>query len=461
MTIRISNLAFSLRFAFAFFLTSIFANAAIAQHLINIATVPYIRENGAEKLFRPAKVTEDTLYHLDEARSIKNMDATPDGSHWYVVDEFAHWQYITIDGHQFPKRYHEISATGTRLSPHGDFLIWTGLMHAFTQMDFDSTMADVYRDTSLLFHAVSDYPSLEFSRDGEHWAALLPAANQKQDVPRDFVLVDGKLVRENEPFPHQFSFSDDEQHWAYRTTNGLLENLMTDASDSAMLLYRWPTPSATSSYDATIWRYSPDVTINHKIFEGRDYDYHFEHVAQVEKTAYSSLAADTSRVYVNFNGHDQGLYRWASQFLIDSTGQHLAYIACDPKVTHKGQDERRAVVVYDGKVFAGPFPGMTVLFMSPSGKHIAYTLDYHSARFYLDKKVLARTSAVVDVIWSPDEKHIAYIAAGEHKKFFVVANGRRSPLFERIGRIGWSPDGKHVEFVGIINGRVIEVKQSL
>lgn len=440
---------------------SLFAQRAFAQHLVNIAGVPSVTGTVTEKLFRPAPVTEDTLYSLDEARTVKNMDATPDGSHWFVVDEFAHWQYITIDGHPFPTRYHEISATGTRLSPHGDFLIWTGLMHAFTQYSFDSTSADLYRDTSLIVHNVSDYPTLEFGRSGEHWAALLPAAYFKQTTDRDLIIVDGKLVRKGEPYPHQFSFSHDEQHWAYRSTNGLLEKLVTDRSDSAILLYKWPTPSATSSYDATVWRYTPDITIDHKFFEGRDYDYGFDHVAKVNKTAYSSLSADTARVYVNFNGHNGGLYRWASSFLIDDSGHHIAYAACDPTVTKKSRNERRAVVVYDGKVFAGPFPGLTVLFMSPSGKHIAYSLDLSSSKFYLDKKVLVKTSAVIEAVWSPDETKLAFIAAGEHGKYFVVADGKRSPLFERIGRLGWSADGRTVEFVGLINSKVIEVKQPL
>ncbi len=423
--------------------------------------MPLQKGVGAENLFRIARVTEDTLYKLDEARAVKQMDADPDGSRWYVVDEFAHWQYITIDGHQFPTRYHEISATGTRISPHGDFLLWTGLLHHYTEYDFDSTTADLYKDTSLLFHAVSDYPLLEFSHTGENWAAVLPAAHFGQKAPGDFILVDGTPVRQGAPYPHQFAFSHDERHWAYRTTDGLNERLMTDRSDSAVFLYKWPTPSATSTYDATIWRYTPDVTVNHKLFEGRDYDYGFAHVAEVEKTAYSSLAADTLRYYVNFNGHNQGLHRWVNEILIDSTGQHIAYFACDPKVTKKGQDERRGVVVYDGKIAGGPYPGVTALYMSPSGEHIAYSLDLASAKFYLDKKVLARTSTVVDAVWSPDEKHLAFIAAGEHGKFFVAADGKRSPLFERIGRIGWSADGKMIEFVGVINSRVIEVRQSL
>lgn len=449
-------------FPAAFILLTFLPLRGFSQHLINNATEPPdSKAPPAEKLFPLAHIEEDTLFHSDEARTVKQMDATPDGSHWYVVDEFAHWQYITINGQPFPERYHDIAGTGTQLSPNGDHLIWTGLMHAYTTKGFDSTMAFLYEDTSLLFKNVSDYPNLEFSRSGNHWAALLPAAFAAQTGDRDLIIADGRIVHKNEPFPHQFSFSHDEQHWAYRSTDLLNENLVTDRSDSAILLYHWPYPSATSTYDATIWRYTPDVNWNHKKLEGRDYDFNFAHVARVNKTAYSSLSGDTSRMYVNFKGHNQGLYRWAAQFLMDDSGKHLAYFACDPAITHKNQDERRAVVVYDGKVFAGPFPGVILLFMSPSGKHIAYSLSLGASKFYLDKTLLAKTSRIVDAVWSPDESKLAFISGGIHSKYFVVANGKRSPLFEQIGHLGWSADGKYVEFTGVSNGRVIHVKQSL
>ncbi len=452
----------NLTFPVALGLLALLPRIGISQHLINNAEEPPgTKAAPSESLFKPAHVEEDTLYHLDEARTVKQMDATPDGAHWYAVDEFAHWQYITIDGHPFSERYHDIAGAGTRLNLDGNHLIWTGLMHAYTTRGFDSTMASLYEDTTLIARNVSDYPELEFSKSGAHWAALLPSAYTAQTGDRDLIIVDGNIVHKDEPLPHQFSFSHDEQHWAYRSTNQLHENIVTDRSDTAMLLYQWPYPSATSTYDATIWRYTPDVDWNHKKLEGRDYDFDFTPVAKVNKTAYSSLSGDTSRMYVNFKGHNQELYRWAAQFLMDDSGHHLAYFACDPAITHKDEDERRAVVVYDGNVFAGPFPGVILLFMSPSGKHVAYSLSLESAKFYLDKTVLAKTSRVVDAVWSPDESNVAFISGGVHSKYFVVVNGKRSPSFEQIGHLGWSKDGTYVEFTGVTNGRVIHVKQSL
>jgi hypothetical protein len=109
------------------------------------------------------------------------------------------------------------------------------------------------------------------------------------------------------------------------------------------------------------------------------------------------------------------------------------------------------------------------LFLSPSGKHYAYTLyrgcefcgHPEIGKFYLDKKLEARTSQILDCVWSPDETHIAMLVSGEHGKLFVASGKKRSPLFEQIGRVGWSPDGRTVEFTGIRNSKLIIVKQSI
>ncbi len=79
----------------------------------------------------------------------------------------------------------------------------------------------------------------------------------------------------------------------------------------------------------------------------------------------------------------------------------------------------------------------------------------------LDKKEITKTSGVTDACWSPDESKIAFVAAGTHGKLFVVVNGKRSALFENIGRIGWTPNGRAVEFVGVRNGQVIHVTQPI
>ncbi len=447
----------SLFLSIAFFSSCV----VLAQPKLTASSRPSTGKS-AEKLFPAAHVVERPIFSFDIARNIKQMDATPDASHWYVVDEFGQWRRVTIDSQQVPHEFHDIPPGGIRLSPKGDYIIWTGLMRGYTRLGFDSTTVYLYKDMAPIDHYVSDYPVIEFSASGDRWAALLPYAYETQTGDRDFVVVDGLLAHKGEVYPHQFSFSHDERHWAYRATDGLIEKLVTDKSDTSIFLYKRTPLTNGQTWDASIWRYTPDVNYNHRLLEGRDYDFGFEHVAKEYRTAYSSLSADTARRLINFNNSNQGLYRWIADVHIDDSGRHIAYFAADPAArgAKDSANGKRAVVVYDGKVIAGPFAGAGRIFLSPSGAHIAYTSSTEDPSLYLDGKLVAKTGEIMDCVWSPDESHIAFAALGEHSKAFVVANGKRSPLFEKIGRIGFTPDGRSVQFAAMRNNKLIKILQS-
>lgn len=419
-------------------------------------------ERTADLLFPPGKVEQKLVFQLDPARDIKLFDATPDARHWFVISSFANWQRITIDGRPIDKDFHEISTEASRISPNGEYVVWTGLLRGFTRDGFDSTTAYVYRGDSLVAQFVADYPSLQFSRTGARYAVLLPYAYQKQTGDRDLVIVDDSVVANGQVYPHQFSFSHDEKDWAFRTSDGKNERLVNNDGKS-FLLYTRRTDAKGFQWDPTIWRYTPDVKDFASGLPGRDYDLRFAHVARQYRTAYSSLSKDTARTWVQYDGKRHALYRWVNNLTIDTGGHHIAYFACDPSVTRSGPEanEHKSDVVYDGKIVAGPYPELSRLFLSPSGKHIAYTLGKNEAEFYLDAKLNSKTSQVVNCVWSPDEKKIAYVAVGAHDKLFVVVNGKRSPLCEFIAHVAWDPRGKFVEFAGITNARLMHFRMPL
>jgi hypothetical protein len=421
-----------------------------------------MQDRTADQLFPPGRVEQRQVFQLDAARSIRLFDATPNASHWLVISDFANWQRITIDGRPIEKDFHEISTDATRISPNGSYVIWTGLLRAFTRDGFDSTTAFVYHGDSLVAHYVADYPMLQFSRTGARYAVLLPYAYQKQKGDRDLVIVDDSTAVRNEVYPHQFAFSHDETQWGVRSSDGETERLITSEGKSFVLYKHKSDPNGTQ-WDPTIWRYTPDVKDFAGGLPGRDFDMHFTGVARQYRTAYSSLSKDTARTWIQFGGKRHDLYRWINNVVIDTAGRHIAYFACDPSVTHSGeaQNEHKSDVVYDGKIVAGPYPELSRLFLSPSGKHIAYTLGKNEAEFYLDTKLQSHTSQVVRCVWSPDEKKIAYVAVGEHDKYFVVVNGKRSPLCEFIGRVAWDPKGRFVEFAGVTNARVTHFRMPL
>ncbi len=421
--------------------------------------------------FPEALTDHPLLAELDPARPVLHLDATPNGSTWMAVDGFAHWASMVVNGYRIAKEYHEIPAATAQIitsdgstrngstsdgsTSNGSHAIWAAEMHVATKQGFDSTIIDVYQDTNIIGTFIGDSPDLQISGSGRHWAMLIPYASAAQQGLRDVVLIDGKIVSNGDPWPHRFSFSHDETQWAFRSTNGIDEKLIT--SKGKFDLYKW-----NPNWDATIWRYTPDVRYRTEALQGRDYDFDFEHIARINRTAYSQKSQDTARSYMNYNGKSYGLYRWITEVQMDSSGKHVAFLACDPAVHARGDsDERRGIVFYDGKTYAGPFHGVSRLFMSPSGEHLSYSTDVATGEFYHDKKLIGKTGRVLTCLWSPDESHIAFASVGSHDKVYVVVGGKRSQLFEKIGRIGWTADGSAVEFVGLANGKLFRVHQPL
>src|ERR1017187_4110571 len=98
----------SKNYSFIFALiTLVGARASTAQQTPLPVQPQRAEETNTETLFPLAHFDERTICSLEEARKVQQFDATPDGSHWFAVDEFAHWQYITIDCQQFPERFYE------------------------------------------------------------------------------------------------------------------------------------------------------------------------------------------------------------------------------------------------------------------------------------------------------------------------------------------------------------------
>ncbi|HET6511922.1 MAG TPA: hypothetical protein VFH43_07005, partial [Candidatus Kapabacteria bacterium] len=145
-----------------------------------------------------------------------------------------------------------------------------------------------------------------------------------------------------------------------------------------------------------------------------------------------------------------------------TSGRIIAYFACDPAQNNKftNRDERPGIVVYDGKKYDGPFATVERLFLSKSGKNLAYSVGGEKPMILLNKKELGPVGMISSAAWSPDEKHFAYATSNNRGKIQVVVDGKVSPGYEHVGRIGWSKDGKFVEYMAVNNGKVFKIKQT-
>ena len=423
-------------------------------------------ENSFADKYPLAKISERELYEFDVARPLVHFDALPDGSNWFAVDQFALMQTMTVNGVRFEKRFNEIPSATARFSPHGDYLIWMGLERSFDLKGFNTTTTTVYKSSlessvpDSIGSFTSDYNSLYFSASGKHWAATLPAANVYQKGLRDVVLVDGSIVAKDNPLPGLFSFDKNEKSWAYRSTDGREENLVTPSGIQKMYTRSRNNPYVESA-DPVIYHFSPDLKSSPNLLESRDYDFDFRHPAQIFKTTYSPMRQDSAHMYIIFGGKREPNFRWVNSLQIDTAGNHIAYFACDTTGDGiKNRSEKAGLVVEDGKIIGGPYDETGRLFLSLSGKNIAWSAKKDGLiSLYLNGKKIGNIGESLEFFWSPDEKKIAYLTTEERGKGFIVANGKRSPSYDRIGRVGWTSDNNAVEFCAVKYNKLLYIKQ--
>lgn len=417
---------------------------------------------------KPASVTEKLIYEFDPARPIEHLEATPDGSLWFAVDAFNLKRNIIISGERIERDFNEIPIVSAQMDPSGSYIIWMGLVRSFDVDGFNTSTTEVYKayrangkvrnDSAGFFTA--DYNTLAFSRDGAHWAALLPRANVKQQGLRDVVILDGKIIAADNPMPRMFSFGSTSDTWAYRSTEDTKENLVTKEGIKLLIQHRSKNPYSQND-EPVIRFFSPENIAFGGIAEGFDYDNHFPHVAALYKTSYRSAHRDSARSYLIFRNKVQRPLRWINNITFDTAGEHIAYLGADPAWEPR-TNERRGVVVLDGNVIAGPYDATSLLFMSPSGKHLAWSAKEGEAmKLFYDKKFVANIGAGLRVVWSKDEKRYAYITTNERGKSVVHTGAKVSEPFDRTGRIGFSDDDKTLEFAGLRANKLYQVKIKL
>ncbi|HYM20807.1 MAG TPA: hypothetical protein VEW28_07380 [Candidatus Kapabacteria bacterium] len=409
-----------------------------------------------------ASVSEKKLYTFDLARTIKLFDATPTGNLWFAADEFGLVKTIVINGVRNDNRFSDISSFSTRISPNGKYLIWMGLVHTYDENSFNTTTTIVFRhnagkassDSVGAFE--SDNPKVFFSSTGDHWAALLPASNALQTGLRDIALLDGNVASSGFPHPSMFTFFRHDSSWAYRSSDGRDENIIT-ASGKQLLYKRSSDDPFIASDEPTVYRFSPDIHFDEYTLDGRDFDAGLAHTASLYKTTYLSSEADSAKQYLVFDQKRQLVSRWIKDIQITHTGDHISYFAAD---TAKHAVGTHALVVHDGSVVGGPYDAGWRLFMSPSGKHLAWTAATGGIiNLYVDGALIGTVGEYFQIEWSRDENHYAYATNDDRDKIFVVAGKKRSASFDSIGRLAIAADGSSVQYCAIKYDALLHIQQ--
>lgn len=126
------------------------------------------------------------------------------------------------------------------------------------------------------------------------------------------------------------------------------------------------------------------------------------------------------------------------------------------------------------------------LTFSPDNQHLAYNVSQYNEDGYneggynedwviLDNKNFGPYNGLVDydldeklMIFSPDSQHLAYIiveklgeAVWSDRLYYLVVDGRKSEVYERIFDFTFSPDSKNIIYFAKKNDQIIRVEKSL
>ena len=212
--------------------------------------------------------------------------------------------------------------------------------------------------------------------------------------------------------------------------------------------------------------------------EGKEYDGVREFVFSPDSSRVAYVAKEGEHEFLVLDGQEGERHPEIWNLCFSPDSKRVAYVVGDrfawfmPE-SHEKTDQ---FVVVDGVpgntyqcipfptfsvssvgTFAGNFaPWRSPLLFSPDSRHIAYlarsegkellVVDGLELEVRRTKDTGAADDLRVEVVFSPDSAHMAYTAQRE-EKWCVIVNGAQGDLCDRVGDIVFSPDSAHMAYI--------------
>lgn len=153
-------------------------------------------------------------------------------------------------------------------------------------------------------------------------------------------------------------------------------------------------------------------------------------------------AKSEKRAFMVVDGKEEGSYRTVGRPVFSPNSKRLAYTA---------RSKGKSYVVVDGRKY-GPCMWPDKPLFSPDSKRVAWVAGYPDSwlttgspdlHVVIDGKRHADGKAP---LFSPDGQGLAYIGLAKGREY-VVRDGKRGKLYDRILDLRFSPDGKRLAYV--------------
>ena len=340
-----------------------------------------------------------------------------DGEHSLYVASEGKKQFVVFDGKE-GKRYDSVDEFD--MTPDGKHFAYVAMEGKPEQGGKSFVVLDGKEERK--YH-LSYYPL--FSLDGKHFAYVAMDASPWQGG-KSFVVLDGKESKKYNSV-EGLVFSPDSKHFAYIAKEGKKQFVVFDGKEG-------------KKYDFVV---NPTFSHNSK---------HFAYVVRDGGKSFVVLDGKEGKKYGDVNSN-------YGSFVFSPDDKHYAYIASygefwleDSFVVLDGKEGKKYDSVVDGPTF------------SHDSKHLAYAakedvpdLPFGKNFIVLDGKEKKKYGYAFDPVFSPDDKHFAYIAGNYLKgstreKFereeFVVLDDKEGKTYNAVfGGMKFSPDSKSLSYV--------------
>ncbi len=217
-------------------------------------------------------------------------------------------------------------------------------------------------------------------------------------------------------------FSPDSKHYAYMARQDAHWSMVIDGQDGA----------AYDELDIPI--FSPNGA--HIAYKARKGEQWCVVVDGKEGKLYQAIGADEGFPGVRTDG---------AYLIFSADGAHCSYIAC---ITAESIEENGVYCVVQDGVEGAAYDHIADLIYTPDGKHLAYVAEKNREMFAVRDGQQEASYARVDCpAFAPDGAKLAYIASTGRQQYFVVVNGQQGKAYEGVQAVSFSPDGKHYYFV--------------
>jgi len=413
------------------------------------------------KIVDPLSFSESLVWKTPKGFSIADFVVSNDGKHFAYRNEDS----IVVDG-IVGRTYKWVGSP--IFSPDGRSVAYAASLGGDTVVVLNGTEGQRYKEVGTVLYDTEGRRNvfgLKFSPDSKRLAYVAVTHKNKQ-----ILVVDGTEGTEYDSIG-DFVFSGDGRQFAYAAKRGrawvlVLDGKERNLGEGEISGLEFGPESAQLAYVSRQNKVE-DVTVGE--IKGTGFDRVSRPFFSADGKRVAYMAKRGAKKFIVSNGAEGKQYDWVGHPCFSPDGKRVAYAASQggfldgkilPNLRYKSRGATYAIVAdgIEGAWFDGPL--MPWIQYSPDGSRVAYWV-FRSNKWHLmvDQAESFESETLGTLVFSPDSKRLANTASKDpkKKKTFVVVDSVAQKEYDSVMDPAFSPDSRHLIYVAGLAGKTFLV----